>query len=44
MLGGTIESHLDKEHQHHPEAVIELRKNLFIDDVISGDDETVSCS
>ena len=40
VLGGTIESHLDKEHQNHPEAVEELRKSLYIDDVISGDDET----
>ena len=44
MLGGTIESHLDKEHQNHPEAVEELRKSLYIDDVISGDDDTESCS
>ena len=44
VLGEIIKSHLHKEHKNHPEAVEELRKSLYIDDVISGDDDTKSCS
>ena len=44
VLGEIIKSHLHKEHKNHPEAVEELRKSLYIDDVISRDDDIESCS
>ncbi|XP_068680119.1 uncharacterized protein [Montipora foliosa] len=36
LLGGVIECHLEAWESHMPELVAELRKSLYVDDLISG--------
>lgn len=36
MLGGVIEHHLNSWESHKPQAVVELRKSLYVDDLLSG--------
>ena len=36
LLGGVIEQHLDNWESRMPEAVAELRKSLYVDDLLSG--------
>jgi hypothetical protein len=36
LLGGVIEQHLDNRESRMPEAVAELRKSLYVDDLLSG--------
>ena len=36
ILGGTIEYHLDQYKEKDPELVEEIRRNLYIDDIIAG--------
>ena len=36
LLGGTIEMHLDAWKETHPEAVAEIQRSLYVDDVITG--------
>ena len=36
LLGGVIQQHLDKHQQQHPDVVEEIRKSLYVDDLVSG--------
>ncbi len=36
LLNGVLEAHLDLWEEERPEAVAELRKNLYADDLVSG--------
>ena len=36
LLGGVIQQHLDKHQQQHSDVVEEIRKSLYVDDLVSG--------
>ena len=36
LLGGVIEFHLDTWEEHEPQVVAELRKSIYVDDLLSG--------
>ena len=38
ILGGTLGEHFDSQQEEYPETVAELKKNVYVDDVISGGD------
>ncbi|XP_028408199.1 uncharacterized protein LOC114530777 [Dendronephthya gigantea] len=38
LLGGVIQQHLTNYQQHHPEVVTEIKKSMYVDDLVSGGD------
>ena len=36
LLNGVIQQHLESLESHYPKSVMEIRKNLYVDDLISG--------
>ena len=40
LLGGVIQQHLEKQESQHPQVVKEIRKSMYVDDLVSGS-ETV---